>query len=336
MKKIRVIQYGLGAMGSKMAEFVLNKQDLELVGVVVKSPEKIGKDVGEVLGWKKKVGVKCYDSNYVFKNIKADVMLHAAVSYVPKVWEQIKPAVKAGINVITIAEEMGYPFVKYPKICREMDKTAKKHNVSILGSGINPGFAMDYLAVALSGILPKVDKIKVTRLINFAPFGKSIQNNIGIGLTEEEFKKGAASGKLPVHIGLPESLHMVAHAMNWKIDKIKETKTPVVTKTQIKIPGYKPVPAGRVAGFDQRIFGYSRGEVKIILEELGRVDHKLDYRNTIYIYGYPNLVENMNVPSGELTTTSHAVNLIPTVVNARYGLLCMLDLPVSASLKNKD
>ena len=335
MKKIKVIQYGLGAMGSKMVDMVLRKEELELVGAVCRSKEKIGKDIGELLGLGKKIGVKCYDEDYVFKNIKADVVLHAAVSYVPEVWKQIKKAVQAGMNVITIAEEMGYPFAKYTKISKEMDKLAKKHKVTILGSGINPGFAMDYLPLALTGILQDVNSIRVTRLVNFAPFGQSIQNNIGIGLTLQEFRKGVANGSLPVHIGLPESVHMVARAMKWKIDNIKEVKEPVVAKKKIKVPGYKSVEAGKVCGFDQRCYGYSKGKLKILLEELGRVDPKIDYKNTIYIDGNPKLIESMNVPSGNLTTTGHAVNLIPAVVNAKPGLLTMLDIPIAPCLKNK-
>lgn len=336
MKKIKVIQFGLGAMGSRMVEFVLQKEDLELVGVIVRSEDKIGKDVGEVLGWKKKVGVKCYGADYAFKNLKADVMLHAAVSYVPEVWKQIKGAVEAGMNVITIAEEMGFPFVKYPKLSNEIDEKAKRNGVTVLGSGINPGFEMDYLVVALSGILPNVEKVKVTRIVNFAPFGQSIQNNIGIGLTPKEFRDGVSNKKLPVHIGLSESIYMLAHALKWEIDKINETKQPVVTKKQIKVPGYKPVPAGKVSGFNQVAVGCCKGKEKIILEELGRVDPKLEYKNTVYLYGkYCNLVESMNVPSGDLTTTSHAVNLIPAVVNSKSGLICMLQLPPSPVLKDK-
>lgn len=335
MKKIKVIQYGLGAMGSKMAEFVLKKEELELVAVIVKSEDKIGKDIGEVLKWNKKVGVKCYTSDYVFKNIKADVMLHAAVSYVPKVWEQIKPAVESGINVITIAEEMSYPFVKYKKLCKEIDTLAKKHKVTVLGSGINPGFAMDYFVLALTGIVHSVNKIKVTRLINFAPFGQAIQNNIGIGLTVSEFKKGVANKLLPVHIGLPECIYMLSNSLKWNIDKIIETKEPVITKKFLKVPGYKSIPAGHVSGFNQRAIAYSKGKEKIVLEELGRVDQKLDYKNTVYLYGYPNIIESMNVPSGDLTTTSHAVNLIPAVLNSKPGLLTMLDISLTPCLKNK-
>ncbi len=333
-KRLKVLQYGLGSMGSKMVELVLKKEGLELVGAVVRK-EKAGKDIGDILGWNKKLGIKGYTERDAFESLGADVMLHAAVSYVPDVWKQISGAVRAGINVITIAEEMGYPFVKYPSLCNEMDNSARKHEVSILGSGINPGFAMDYLPLALTGIVHSVTSIKVTRLVDFSPFGPAIQKNIGVGLTENQFRRGIIEGSLPGHIGLLESAHMTAHALGWKLDRTKETKTPVISNKPIKVPGYITVQTGKVSGFDQKLSCYEKGKLRIVLEELGRVDPEIDYKNTIMINGKPNIVECMSVPTGKLTTTAHAVNLIPVVYNAKPGLLTMLDLPVAPALKDK-
>jgi len=336
MKKIRVIQFGLGAMGSVMVKIVLEKKELELVGAVIRSDEDNGKDIGKLIGLNKKTGIKASNNpEEVFKKAKADIMLHAAVSYVPQVWEQIKPAVVSGINVVTIAEEMGYPFVKYPSLSREMDKTAKKHNVSILGSGINPGFAMDLMPLIISGICREVKSVRVTRVIDFSPFGPSIQKNIGIGMNAKEFKNKLKSKKLPLHIGLPESTYMLASGLQWKIDKLMEKREPVLAKHSIKVPGYMTVQKGKVAGFNHRCFGFYKGKKLITLEELGRVDPHEKYENIITIEGNPKLIETINVPPGNITTTSHAVNLIPQVVNARPGLLSMLDLPVAPVLVKK-
>lgn len=336
MKKIKVVQLGLGAMGSMMAKIILKKKDLELVGAIIRDEKDNGKDVGNILKLKKKTGVKAYtNAKELFRKEKPDVMLHAAVSYVPDVWKQIKPAVESGISVITIAEEMGWPYVKYPKICREMDKTAKKHNARILGSGINPGFAMDLMPLVISGICQEVKSVKVTRVIDFSPFGPAIQKNIGIGMAPKEFKKGIKKGKLPLHIGLPESTHMLAAGLQWELDKVKETREPVTAKHNIKVPGYMNVKKGKVAGFNHRCFGFHKGRKLIILEELGRVDPHENYRNTIVIKGNPKLVETMNVPSGHITTTSHAVNLIPVVLKAKPGLLTMLDLMPAPVLSPK-
>lgn len=336
MRKIKVLQFGLGNMGSMMAKIMLEKKDLDLVGAVVRNPAEKNKDISQLLKLKQKTGIKAYtDLKQAIKTTKPDIMLHAAVSYVPKVWEQIKPAVEAGVGVITIAEEMGYPLKKYPNICKEMDATAKKHNCSILGSGINPGFAMDLLPLLITGICRRVDSIKVTRIIDFSPFGPSIQKNIGIGMDHKEFKKGIVSGKLPLHIGLPESTWMLATALHWKLDKVFEKKEPLIANKDINVSNYKLVKKGQVSGFNHRCFGVEKGKTKIILEELGRVDPKIEYKNIISIKGDPNITEWMNVPSGHVTTTSHAVNLIPVVYNARPGLLTMLDLTPTPVLLRK-
>lgn len=335
-KPIKVIQYGLGAMGSVMAKMILEKKDLKLVGVIVHHKEDAGKDVAELIGLKKKTGVKTTDNPLaLFKKGKADVVLQATVSYVPKVWDQIAPAVKAGINVVTIAEEMGYPFKKYPKLCATMAREAKKYKVSIIGTGINPGFAMDVLPLMISGICHSVKHVKVTRVINFAPFGAAIQRNIGIGMSSRAFKAGVAAGKLPLHIGMPECVYELADGLGWKVDRIKETREPVIAKKRVKVPGYKTVEKGEVVGFNHRCFGYVKGKEKIVLEELGNVDPLLEYRNIITLDGHPRLTEWMNVPMGNLTTTAHAVNVLPWVVRAAPGLLSMKELPVVPCLPTK-
>jgi len=336
MKKIKVIQFGLGNMGSVMAKTVLEKKDLELVGAIVRNDKDNGKDISELIGLKKKTGIKTFTNiKEAIKKTKPDIMLHAAVSYVPEVWKQIKPAVESGINVITIAEEMGWPFVKYPKLCREMENAAKKHKVSILGSGINPGFAMDIMPLVISGICQNVKSIKVTRVIDFSPFGPAIQKNIGIGMSSIEFKKGIKERKLPLHIGLPESTYMLASGLKWNLDKVIETREAVIAKHNTKVLGYMTVKKGKVVGFNHRCFGFYKSKKLIILEELGRIDPHEHYKNTILIEGKPKLIETINVPPGNITTTSHAVNLIPLVVNAKPGLLSMLDIPPAPALQNK-
>lgn len=331
MEPLRIIQFGLGAMGRVMASLVLEKKEMRLVAVIDRNPENKGKDLGVVLGLKQKTGIIVTDdASSVFASVKADAMIHAAVSYVPQVWQQIKPAVEKGISVVTIAEEMGYPLVKYPELCKEMDATAKKHEARILGSGINPGFAMDLVPLLYSGICRRVDAIKVTRYIDFSPFGPSIQKNIGIGCNPREFREGVAAGKLPLHIGLPESAQMLAAGLHWQIDRIEETREPVLAKKPIRVKGYMTVKKGRVSGFNHRCFAYQGKKAVITLEELGRVDPGEEYRNIITIQGDPDLTEWVNVPPGNITTTSHAVNLIPALLKTAPGLHTMLDLPVAA------
>ena len=149
-------------------------------------------------------------------------------------------------------------------------------------------------------------------------------------MTPQEFKEGIIKGRLPLHIGLPESAYMLAAGLDWKITKVEETRDAVYAKHPLKIAGYITVKKGNVVGFNHRCFAYKNGKKTITLEELGRVNPKEEYKNTITIEGDPKLTEWVNVPRGNITTTSHAVNLIPALLKTAPGLRTMLDVPVAA------
>jgi len=325
-KKVRVIQYGIGAMGKSMARLVLKREDLKLVAGV--SRKHAGRDLGEIIG-KKKIGVPVYAPGEIFNKVKADLVLHAAVSYAKEAWPQIEPAVRKGMNVITIAEEMGYPKTRFPRLSKKIDTVAKRNGVTVLGTGINPGFMMDVLPLLLTGITRRVNKVKVTRYLDFSGLGPQAQKLKGTGLSATEFRKKVKKGELPLHIGLLESLYMVAEGLGWSVDRAVETKTPYLANRNLNIKGFMKIDKGKVAGYNHNGHAYCpQGEV-VHLEERGRVDPKIDYKLTIDIKGVPDLHLEMNVPPSQFTTSSHAVNLIKVVCNAKTGLVTMRDLPIA-------
>ena len=189
---------------------------------------------------------------------------------------------------------------------------------------------MDLLPILITGICKKVDKIKVIRVVDFSPFGPAIQQNIGIGMNVEDFKKKVKEKNLPLHIGLPESCYMIAKALGWRIKEIIETKEPIIDERAIESPGYKKIESGKVCGFNHKCYAIVEGKEKIALEEFGRVEKGLDYKNTIIIEGEPKIIDEMNVPPGNITTASHSVNLIPIAFGARDGLLTMADIHVAS------
>jgi len=324
-KKIRVIQYGLGTTSGTMAKFMLEREGIEIVGAIDIDKEKVGKDIGEVLGLDEKVGVIVSDDpDVVITKTKADIMVHGTVSFAPEVWSQIAKAVEAGMNVITIAEEMAYPYVKYPKLAEEIDKKAKQHRVSVLGTGVNPGFAMDLLVLLICGVCQQIRKIRVNRLVNFSPFPAPLLRKLGIGFTVDEFNEGRANGSILTFIGLLESMSMVADGLGWKLDEVKQTIVPVLTEKLIETP--IEIEAGKTYGFDQSCRGIKNGQEIIILEEFGRVGPGIDSKNTISIEGVPNIIETMNIPPSDVTAAAHVVNLIPHVLKAKPGLITMKDL----------
>lgn len=219
--KIRIILYGVGAIGSQIAKFALEKKGLEVVGAIDVAKDKVGKDLGEVLGIGKALGVTITDDpDALFSRVKADVVVHATSSYLKDVYPQIAKCVKAGINVVSTCEELSYPYHKHPELASEIDELAKKHEVTVLGTGINPGYLMDTLPIILTGPCQDIKTIKVTRTMDSSKRRIPYQRKIGTGLTPEEFKRMIDEKKITGHVGLVESIAMIADALGWKLEEI--------------------------------------------------------------------------------------------------------------------
>ncbi|MDK2919964.1 MAG: 2,4-diaminopentanoate dehydrogenase, partial [Candidatus Petromonas sp.] len=164
MKNLKIIVWGLGAMGGGMAKMVLQKQGMEIAGAIASRPEKSGKDLAEVLNLSGRTGVIVSgDADEVLKK-EADIVLLSTSSFTKEVFPQIKKAIESGKNVITIAEEMAYPAYGEPKLAESIDSIAREHGVTVLGTGINPGFVLDTLIIALSGVCMDVKKITARRI----------------------------------------------------------------------------------------------------------------------------------------------------------------------------
>lgn len=233
MENIRVIMWGLGAMGSGMARDLLtNRKGVEIVGVIGSNPAKLGKDLGEALGLERRLGITVSGDPAEVLRTKADIVLLATASFAREVLPQLRLAVEAGKNVVTIAEEMAAPQAQHPDIAAELDALAQKHGVTILGTGVNPGFVLDTLIVTLTGACQQVRKITAARINDLSPFGPTVMKTQGVGSTVEEFDAGVKSGAIVGHIGFQESIYLIAAALSWKLDRVAESREPIVSTVE--------------------------------------------------------------------------------------------------------
>lgn len=341
MKKenVKVILWGFGAMGSGMAEMLLKKKGVEIVGVCDMHPEKVNKSMYEILKVERGDRKDIIISDKVEEVIKekaADIVLVATDSFVKGVFDKIIFCLKKGINVITTAEEMAYPQAQERELAKEMDRIAKENGVTVLGTGINPGLIMDLLVVTLTGACIDVDAIKAERINNLSPFGPAVMNGQGVGLTVEEFNKRVEEDNLDGHVGFPESINMISDALGWKLsDDIKLSREPIVSNVYRKAP-YAEVQPGDVAGCNMKGYGYVDGELKIEMVHPQQVEPQLEGGNTgdyITIKGTPDISMAIKpeVPGG-IGTIAMCVNMIPQVINANPGLKTMIDLPVPRAI----
>jgi 4-hydroxy-tetrahydrodipicolinate reductase len=336
MEKVKIVLYGVGAVGSLIAKCLLQKEGVKIVGAIDIAEDKVGKDLGEILGLNRKLGVKVSDDvNSVLSKVKADIAVHATSSFLKNTYSQIASIVKHDVNVVSTCEELSYPYLTEPKLAMKLDSLAKKHNVTVLGTGINPGFLMDTLVITLTAVCQKIEKIKAARVMNAATRRLPFQKKIGAGLTVKEFKRRIENRQITGHVGLKQSIAMIADALKWNLDKIMaESVEPVIAKKPVESASIK-VRAGKVAGLRQRAKGILNNKEVIVFDFQAYIGAEEEY-DAVTIEGVPSIKQRIQpCVHGDIGTVAMIVNSIPKVVNAPAGLLTMKDLPVpSATLED--
>ncbi|NBI06735.1 2,4-diaminopentanoate dehydrogenase [Senegalia massiliensis] len=337
MEKIKVIIWGFGAMGSGMAKMLLKKKGVEIVGVCDRNEKRVGKSIFEVLGVENKNHNEVIINSDIesVMSTKPDIALVATDSFTEKTFPKLKQLLENKINVISTAEEMAYPKAQNPELSKKLDEIAKENNVSVLGTGINPGLIMDLLVVCLTGCMTDVEHIEAERVNSLSPFGSAVMEEQGVGITVDEFEKGVKDGTLAGHVGFKESINMIGDAIGWPVEKFEQQMKPIVTNVDRQSP-YGFAKAGNVAGVNMTGQGYVDGEVKIDMKHPQQIEPEMEGTHTgdyIRIKGTPEV--NMSIKpevEGGLGTIAMCVNMIPHVINAPSGLKTMIDLPVPRAI----
>lgn len=322
---IRVVQYGLGPIGSLMAGMAAKREGLQVVGAVDIDPEKVGRDVGEVAGLGRALGVVVSDdAEAVLRDTRPDVVLHSTGSYLKDVWPQIEAICTAGANVVSTCEELSYPWVRNRQYAEMIDTASKAHRVTVLGTGVNPGFIMDLMLITLTGLCGDVSMVTARRVVNASERRLPLQRKIGAGLTVEEFEKRVEAG-LVRHVGLPESVDMLAAGLGWELDRVDETTEPVVAKSLV-VTRHTRVEPGQVAGVRQVAVGWE-GERRRIVLELEMYVGAHDPGDHLRVEGDHPVSAHIRGIHGDTATAAIAVNAVPFVQSAEPGLVSMKDLP---------
>lgn len=325
-KKVRIIQYGLGPIGAATAQLVHERDGLELVGGVDIDPAKVGEDVGSIIGLDAPLGFRVVESiGQLADQVDAQVVIHTTSSFFPDFKPQILEILDAGYDVVSTSEELSFPWLSHNEEGIEIDNAAKEAGKTVLGTGVNPGFLMDFLPISLTGICQRVDRIEVRRVINASTRRGPFQIKIGSGLSVEEFNQRMSAGRMG-HIGLPESAEMVLHALGRKLVSYESIVEPIIADQLIETE-HLSVGPGQVIGLKQVATVNTETPEFLKLTFLAALDAE-DEKDTITIVGKPSLEVILRGTNGDLATAAIAVNAIPRVIEADPGLVTMFDLPV--------
>ena len=334
MDKIKIIIYGCGVIGSKIALALLDKKGYEVVGAVDIAPELAGKDLGGVLDIHKELGIAIEkDADAVFSKGKAQAVVLTTSSHIRSVFPQIIQCVKAGLSVISTSEELSFPWKRDPELARKIDILAKKQGVTVVGTGINPGYLMDTLPLMLTAPCLRVKSIKITRMMNSAKRRVPFQVKVGKGLTQEEFRERIENESITGHVGLLESINMIAEGLGWGLDEATElAPEPAISKKQIET-SLGRIKRGYVIVIVRSIpYGKKDGKEVINLDFCANaaVDDEYD---EIIIEGEPNIHQKIiGGVHGDIGTVAVTVNTIPRIIDAPAGLKAMKDLPPPSAI----
>lgn len=322
---INTVHLGIGPLGRRMVKYAVERGCFNIVGAVDPDPDKAGKELGELCGIKPLGITVSSNLDEVIRGKSVEVAFVTTVSSIVSLESQVVELAKAKLHIISTCEELFFPWNTQPEVSRRIDQICRENGVVCLGTGVNPGYMMDFLPTALSGVCQDVRSVKVWRVQDASVRRIPFQQKIGAGLTLEEFEAKKSSGTLR-HIGLPESVDFIADRLGWKLDRNVETLDPVIAETQIN-SGYKPISKGMVCGVHQVGRGFVGDKEVITLTFRAAVGERESYDH-VHIEGEPPIQSRiMDGVNGDIATCAITLNAVRSVLGSSPGLKTMGDIP---------
>lgn len=324
---IRVVHYGLGAIGSSIARLAAQQRGVLVVGGIDHDPAKVGRDVGAVIGLDHALNAPVSNQpNALLRQVQPDVVIVATTPFFHEVYGQLQECIAARANVISTCEELIFPFENNPVAAAKLHRAAMQAGVTVLGAGVNPGFVMDLLPVLLTAPCVDIRHIGVTRTVDATSRRASLQQRIGAGLTLDQFNNHIARGMVR-HVGLPESIHLIANGLGWQLHHVTETIDPIVANEWVRTP-YITVAPGQIRGIRQVARGFMHGREVVVLTWQTAVGSLYDTSDTITIDATPPLnVVIQGGLHGDQAAAALLFHAIPRVLAAEPGLATVLTLP---------
>ena len=330
-RPFEILQIGFGTIGRPIAKVIIERENLVLSGVVDTDTKLREKTAEEVLTLETESTTSIHSSvEDALAKLDSipDLALILTVSNLEGITPTIRECLEAGMDVLSICEELSYPYSKYPELSSQIDTAAREAGKTVVGTGINPGYLMDLLPIVITAPCQQVDSIHVTRVIDSGRRRASFQKKVGTGMSVEEFDNAIKEKRITGHVGLVESMQMISDALGLDLDHFEEFPPEAVIADETVTTSFATIEKGDVVGLKSRSIGAKGGNTFITLEFVANaaVEHEFD---EIRVTGYPNLTQRIEGGvMGDYGTAAMAVNMVPLVINAEPGLFTMKDLPV--------
>lgn len=342
----RVAQWSTGNVGMHALRAIIGHPDLELAGLWVHSPEKVGRDAGELCGLEP-VGVTATDDPDEILALEADCVSYTATGDLrpDAAIDDLCRILESGKNVVsTSVVSLVYPPAAPGPWVSRLDAACRAGSVSCFTSGIDPGWANDLLPIALTGFCERIDSVRMMEVLNYATYDQPdvVFGTMGFGKPPDHVPLLLAPGSLSFAWG--GVVQGVADALDVELDGIEEHHERIVADETFDILS-GTIEAGTAAALRFEVRGILGGRPAIVLEHVTRLRDDLapDWPQPTGAGGYRVIVEGSpsytldlqmmgedgdHNTAGLLGTAMRILNAIPAVCDADPGLLSVLDLPV--------
>ena len=344
---IRVAAWSTGNVGKNAIAGIDNRPDLELVGLWVSNPDKVGKDAGRLANLDRDLGVLATNDVDEIIALEPDCVVHTAMSddRLFEAMADLERLLRAGINVVSA----GPVFLSFPSgpalgMADGVKQAALDGGASLYVNGIDPGFANDWLPLSLTSISERIEEVRCSEVLNYNTYDQRmiVFDVMGFGKPMDNIPMLLEPGVLTMAWG--SVVHQIAAGLGVEIDEIEEFYERVPATETFDIDS-GTIEEGTVAGLHFELRGKVGGKTRIVLEHVTRLHDDLApdwpqpagkgcYR--VEIKGEPNYTVDVQLlgtdgdhnTAGLKATAMRIVNSIPAVVDAKPGLVTSIDLPL--------
>ena len=339
----RVIQWSTGNVGSYALRAIVNHPQLELAGLWVHSPEKVGRDAGELVGLPP-VGVTATNDVDELLALGADCACYTATADTRpgEAIDDMARLLEAGVNVVSSSVvPLVHPTSLPGQFGPQLQQAALAGGASFFTSGIDPGFANDILPLTLTGLCERWEEVRVLEIVNYATYDQPtvLFETMGFGKPMDHVPLLLMPGMLGFAWG--GTVRLLAEGLGVEVEELREVHERVASEKPLQILGRNLEP-GTMAALRFEVQGIVNGKPAIVVEHVTRLDdelapewpHGAGYR--VEIKGSPNMTCDFRADDehgdhgmgGVVVTATRLVNAIPAVCAAKPGLLSALDLPL--------
>lgn len=332
----RVVQWATGAMGRTALRAVLDHPDLELAGLYVYNPAKDGLDAGEIAR-RPPTGVRATRRIEDIEACSADVVLHMPQLQMPyeSHLDDIVRLLASGKDVITITAHH-HPLIDTAGLVGRLQEACRLGGSTFFGTGINPGFIVERLAVTATGMCTRVDRVSVREVFDASAIADPayVQNVLGLGASPSSVDLVHGPLARLFHSQFVGSVGYVGAALGLELDEIVSDNSVVVAPEDITVAS-GTIDRGTVAATSWRLHGTSGGQPVVTLDvnwtlAPGLTGHRGDSHWTLRIEGRPGIdirvdlldpqEPGIRTRAAQYATVAPALRAIPAVHDAPPGL----------------